>query len=365
MDPAGGWAWGLSIVGLVMVIRILLIPLFVKQIKAQRGLQLLQPEIKKIQAKYKGKSDPETRQKQSQEMMKLYKDTGTNPLSSCLPILAQAPIFFALFHVLNGIGKEPPKGKGFLTDELAKQAADATILGASISEKFIGADSLHVQIVCAVLIVLMSASTFITQKQLMTKNMPAGSMDGNPFMQQQKILLYVFPLIFAVSGINFPIGVLLYWLTTNIWSMGQQFYVIRRMPAPGSAAEEALARRRAAKPRSARGDPARPVDRPAPAGPGEPPARAGHPAPTAPARRAAPRTAKPGRPRRRRPRGSASNRNGSRSASVSGPPPLVRPRSSEGVPRRDRVECRAARRVDRGVPGHGRLRHRRPTRPGR
>jgi YidC/Oxa1 family membrane protein insertase len=246
-NPAGGWAWGLSIVGLVMVIRILLIPLFVKQIKAQRGLQLLQPEIKKIQAKYKGKSDPETRQKQSQEMMKLYKDTGTNPLSSCLPILAQAPIFFALFQVLNGIGKNPAKGKGFLTDELAKQAADASVLGANISEKFIGANSLHVQIVCAVLIVLMSASTFITQKQLMTKNMPAGSMDGNPFMQQQKILLYVFPLIFAVSGINFPVGVLLYWLTTNIWSMGQQFYVIRRMPAPGSAAEAALERRRAAK----------------------------------------------------------------------------------------------------------------------
>jgi YidC/Oxa1 family membrane protein insertase len=247
LDPGGGLAWSLSIVGLVMVIRILLIPLFVKQIKAQRGLQLLQPEIKKIQAKYKGKSDPETRQKQSQEMMKLYKDTGTNPLSSCLPILAQAPIFFALFHVLNGIGKQPPKGKGFLTDKLAAQAADASVFGANISEKFIGANSLTVQIVTAALIVLMSASTFITQKQLMTKNMPAGSMDGNPYMQQQKILLYVFPLIFAVSGINFPVGVLLYWLTTNIWSMGQQFYVIRRMPAPGSAAEEALTRRRAAK----------------------------------------------------------------------------------------------------------------------
>ena len=246
LDPAGGLAWTLSIVGLVMVIRILLIPLFVKQIKAQRGLQLLQPEIKKIQAKYKGK-DPETRQKQSQEMMKLYKDTGTNPLSSCLPIVAQAPIFFALFHVLNGIGKNPPKGKGFLTDELARQAANASVFGANISEKFIGANSLTVQIVTAVLIVLMSATTFTTQRQLMTKNMPAGSMDGNPFMQQQKILLYVFPLIFAVSGINFPVGVLLYWLTTNLWSMGQQFYVIRRMPAPGSAAEEALRRRQAAK----------------------------------------------------------------------------------------------------------------------
>jgi YidC/Oxa1 family membrane protein insertase len=246
LNPAGGWAWALSIVGLVVVIRILLIPLFVKQIKAQRGLQMLQPEIKKIQAKYKGKSDPESRQKQSQEMMKLYKDTGTNPLASCLPIVAQAPIFFALFHVLNGIGKHPPQGKGFLSDADAQQAANAEVFGAHISDKFIGAQDLRTQIVTVVLIILMSATTFITQKQLMTKNMPASAMD-NPFAQQQKILLYVFPLIFAVSGVNFPIGVLLYWLTTNLWSMGQQFYVIRRMPSPGSTAAENLERRRAAK----------------------------------------------------------------------------------------------------------------------
>ncbi len=142
------------------------------------------------------------------------------------------------------------------------------MFGANISQKFWGAEDLSVQIVTAVLIVLMSASTFITQKQLMTKNMPAGSMDGNPFMQQQKILLYVFPLIFAVSGINFPIGVLLYWLTTNIWSMGQQFYVIRRMPAPGSAAEEALARRRAAKKKPDDPPPGGATDSPGPGSPG-------------------------------------------------------------------------------------------------
>ncbi len=246
LPAASGAAWSLSIVGLVIVIRILLIPLFVKQINAQRGLQLLQPEIKKIQAKYKGKSDPETRQKQQQEMMKLYKDNGTNPLASCLPIILQAPIFFALFHVLNGIGKEPAKAKGFLTERLAEQAHDAQIFGASISDKFIGAETLSTQILCAVLIVLMSATTFTTQKQLMSKNMPADAMN-NPFAQQQKILLYVFPLVFAVSGVNFPIGVLLYWLTTNVWSMGQQFYVIRRNPAPGSPAAEALERRNAAK----------------------------------------------------------------------------------------------------------------------
>jgi YidC/Oxa1 family membrane protein insertase len=246
LDPAGGWAWGGSIVGLVIVIRILLIPLFVKQINAQRGLQILQPEIKKIQTKYKGKTDPESRQKQQQEMMKLYKDNGTNPLASCLPILLQAPIFFALFHILNGIGKDPAQGKGFMSDKEADQAANALIFGAHISDKFIGADSLLVQIICAVLIVLMSATTFTTQKQLMSKNMPADAMN-NPFAQQQKILLYVFPLVFAVSGVNFPIGVLLYWLTTNIWSMGQQFYVIRRNPTPGSPAAEALERRRAEK----------------------------------------------------------------------------------------------------------------------
>jgi YidC/Oxa1 family membrane protein insertase len=89
----------------------------------------------------------------------------------------------------------------------------------------------------------MSATTFTTQRQLMMKNMPASAMD-NPFAKQQKVLLYLMPLFFAFSGINFPIGVLLYWLTTNMWSMGQQFYTIRRMPAPGSPAERALEERR-------------------------------------------------------------------------------------------------------------------------
>jgi YidC/Oxa1 family membrane protein insertase len=259
VDPASGLAWGGAIVGLVIVIRILLIPLFVKQIHAQRGLQILQPEVKKIQAKYKGRTDPESRQKQQQEMMKLYRDNGTNPFASCLPILLQAPIFFALFQVLNGIGKEPPQGKGRLDDEAAQQAADATIFGAPISDKFLGAEDLNVQIVTLVMIVLMSATTFLTQKQLMSKNMPADAMN-NPFAQQQKILLYAFPLIFAVTGVNFPVGVLLYWLTTNLWSMGQQFYVIRRNPAPGSPAFEALERRRAAKA-------AKHADRPAAAAP--------------------------------------------------------------------------------------------------
>jgi YidC/Oxa1 family membrane protein insertase len=243
LPASSGWTWALSIVGLVIVIRIILIPLFVRQIKASRGLQMIQPEIKKIQAKYKGKTDQESRQKMTQETMALYKETGTNPFASCLPIILQAPIFFALFRVLNGI----PKNNfsiGALTPHLRQQADHATLFGSPISATFMNSHLTSTKILTVILIILMSASTFTTQRQLMMKNMPATAMD-NPFAQQQKILLYVLPLVFAVSGVNFPIGVLLYWLTTNVWSMGQQFYVIRRMPAPGSPAEKALNERRA------------------------------------------------------------------------------------------------------------------------
>jgi YidC/Oxa1 family membrane protein insertase len=243
LPEASGVTWALSIVGLVIVIRIILIPLFVKQIKASRGLQLIQPEMKKIQAKYKGKSDPESRQAMTQETMALYKETGTNPFASCLPIILQAPIFYALFRVLNTYVRNS-REIGPLTKELAHQADNSTLFGAQLSSTFMHAEgNLNVKIITIVLIVLMSASTFTTQRQLMMKNMPAAALD-NPFAKQQKMLLYVLPVVFAVSGVNFPIGVLLYWLTTNVWSMGQQFYVIRRMPAPGSPAERALQERR-------------------------------------------------------------------------------------------------------------------------
>jgi YidC/Oxa1 family membrane protein insertase len=239
LPPESGAAWTLSIVGLVVVIRIMLIPLFVKQIKAQRALQILQPEIKAIQQRYK-----DDRSKQSEEMMKLYRENGTNPFSSCLPILLQMPIFFALFHVLSyGVQKQIPIGP--MTQDLVEQAAGATVFGAPISATFLGSDDPRVKVVSLILIILMSLTTFITQKQLLVKGISnAGS---NPFLQQQKILVYVFPLMFAVFGINFPIGVLVYWLTTNLWSMGQQYYVIRNNPAPGSQAYSEWEQRQARK----------------------------------------------------------------------------------------------------------------------
>jgi len=241
--PDTGWAWGLSIVSLVILIRICLIPLFVKQIKATRAMQTLQPEMKKIQERYKN-----DKQRQSEEMMKLYKESGTNPLSSCLPILAQSPFFFALYHVLNGIATG--KTIGVIDDSLLASARKAHIFGAPLAAKFtdgadkvaqLGATLTDVRVVTAIMIVLMSASQFYTQRQLMTKNVDTTV--KTPFMQQQKMLMYVFPVMFAVFGINFPVGVLVYWLTTNVWTMGQQMYVIHNNPTPGSKAQAAFLER--------------------------------------------------------------------------------------------------------------------------
>jgi YidC/Oxa1 family membrane protein insertase len=237
-----GVTWALSIMGLVVLIRIILIPLFVKQIKSQRAMTALQPQMKAIQAKYK-----DDRQKQSEEMMKLYKEHKTNPLASCFPIIAQAPVMFALFTVLNGIAKNKPHG--FMKGDYLTSAAQAKFFGSPISETFLGSDQLTVKIVTVALIALMSATTFTTQKQLMTKGMPKMDASNNMMLQQQKIMLYVFPVIFAISGVNFPVGVLIYWSTTNIWTWGQQFYVIKRNPTPGSPAYEELQRKRAHKAR--------------------------------------------------------------------------------------------------------------------
>lgn len=253
MDPNGGWTWVLSIVFLVILIRIILIPLFVKQIKAQRNMQLIQPQIKEIQKKYAG-----DRERQSAEMMKLYRESGTNPLASCLPIILQAPIFFALFGVLQGIAQynptDPNHGAppGF-SDTAAASAHNASIFGAPLYGYLMGAikepenlASFSVTATIAIsilLIIAMTVTSFMTQRQMIMKN----SAPGNPMVRQQKILMYVFPIVFAVGGINFPIGVLIYWFTTNLWTMGQQFYVIRNNPQPGTPAAEAHERRKAEK----------------------------------------------------------------------------------------------------------------------
>jgi len=251
MDADAGITWILSIVGLVLVVRAALIPIFVRQIKSQRRMLEVAPQLKKIQDKYKGKKDQFSREAMSRETMEMYKKTGTNPLASCLPLLLQMPIFFGLFSVLNDAQHEKPS-VGLLTESLSRSFAESHFLGAPLKLAISTADgNVAVIVIAAIMVVLMTGSQFITQLQIMSKNQSA-EMKASPMFKQQRILLYLLPLVFAFSGFTFPLGVMFYWLVSNFWTMGQQFLVIRNMPTPGS--EAALAREaRLAKARQRKG----------------------------------------------------------------------------------------------------------------
>jgi len=269
LDPAAGLTWVLSIVGLVLVVRAALIPIFVRQIKSQRRMLEVAPQLKKIQDKYKGKKDQFSREAMSRETMALYKDTGTNPLASCLPLLIQMPIFFSLFSVLNEAKPQPDgsyrEGVGLLSQELSEQFGSSSLFGVAplrlSIQTALDAGNTVVVVIALVMVVIMTASQFITQLQIMSKNQ-SPEMKASPTYKQQRILLYILPLVFAFSGFAFPIGVMFYWLTSNIWTMVQQFIVIRNMPTPGS--EAAFAREaRLAKKRQRRGITVTEIEEPA------------------------------------------------------------------------------------------------------
>ena len=246
MGTADGLTWVLSITGLVLVVRAALIPLFVRQIKSQRGMVLLQPELQKLQKKYKGKTDRESREAFGREQMELYKRTGSNPLSSCLPLLAQMPIFFSLFSVLSNAQKSVA-GVGLMNTDLAVSFAHAEFFGAPLSASFFNSTGLEVKILAGVMVFLMTASQFITQRQIISKNQTPANLQNSQYMQTQKIMLWIFPIMFAISGVSFPLGVMFYWLVSNFWTMGQQYFVIKRMPVPGSVAHEQRQAKLAAK----------------------------------------------------------------------------------------------------------------------
>ncbi len=250
LDPAGGIAWALSVVMLVVTIRILLFRLFVKQVKSQRAMQEIQPEIQKLRKQYG--SD---KQGFSQAMMAMQKERGVNPLAGCLPILPQIPIFIGLFHVLRRIA--PGKQGLYSWDfDLTQQAASAKLFGAPIAASFnmqepkqsavlelTDGSYTNIRIVAMILIVIMCFTTYYTQKQIQKRS---GPVEGQA-ATIQKLLLYGMPISLFVSGFFFPILVLLYWFTNNLWTLGQQFYILKALPPPGSPA--ALAKAEADKPR--------------------------------------------------------------------------------------------------------------------
>jgi len=264
LNPDAGLTWILAILGLVIVVRSALIPVFVRQIKSQRRMMEIAPQIKKIQDKYKGKKDQYSREAMSRETMALYKNTGTNPLSSCLPLLIQMPVFLSLTATLTGAQAKVPTVVGLLGTKsadgktLAYSFGHSNLFGvAPLHDTLTEGFSQHIPWVIAIaigMIVLMSATQFITQLQIMSKNQ-SPEMKASPTFRQQRILLYILPFIFIFSGFSFPLGVMFYWVFGNLWTMGQQFIVIRNMPTPGSdaalAREARLARRRQRRPQIA------------------------------------------------------------------------------------------------------------------
>ncbi|WP_243076258.1 membrane protein insertase YidC [Microbacterium sp. SS28] len=253
LPAAAGITWVLAIIGLVVVVRAALIPLFVRQIKSQRKMMEIAPELRKVQEKYKGKKDQLSREAMSRETMALYKKHGTTPVSSCLPLLVQMPVFFSLYSVLSSIklnAEDGNGGVGPLTPELTLEFYNAKLFGvASLHETLIDAinsNNTTSIVILVTLVVLMIASQFFTQLQIISKNLSPEAKTGQAY-QMQKIMLWILPLGFVFSGVFFPLGVVIYWFISNLWTMAQQFLVIREMPTPGSEAakqrEERLARK--------------------------------------------------------------------------------------------------------------------------
>jgi YidC/Oxa1 family membrane protein insertase len=195
-----GLSWGWAIVGMTVIVRLAMVPLTLKQIKSMNALRALQPQMKEIQEKYKG-----DRQKMNQAMMRFYQENKVNPFASCLPLLLQLPVFLALFYLLNG---------DEFKDQVAASGQTDFLFITDITAKATGAE-------LVVLVVLFIAS------QMASTLVMSATADKT----QQRIMLLL-PLVFAAFIPNFPAGLIIYWITTNFWTLGQQLVVRRLSPPP-------------------------------------------------------------------------------------------------------------------------------------
>ena len=228
-----GVTWTLSIVVLTIVVRTLMMPLYAKQLNSSRAMQALTPKIQELQAKYG--SD---REKLGQETMKLYQDEGVSPTSSCLPLLVQLPIFFGLFNVLNGAARGVPRGHWFVQNPgLVDSLSQASIFGANLSGTFLPLSNGFgaTQVLALILIISMTLLLFFQQLHMMRRNMPPAAFEG-PMGQQQKMMLYLMPLMYIFAGVSMPVGVLIYWMISNLWTLAQQYIIIRNFPTPDTPA---------------------------------------------------------------------------------------------------------------------------------
>jgi YidC/Oxa1 family membrane protein insertase len=231
MPSTSGQAWFLTIILLVVVMRLLLVPLFVKQMHSMRKMSALTPQLQELRKKYKG-----DKQTLNEETMRLYRENGVNPLGGCLPLVAQLPVFFALFNVLRGIAdwKSGPTPYG-LSESVVKSAQNANIFGAHISDKVLFTGSmyvpLHAKIVILFFVTISVVTTFMTVRQSTKRGMTPQMTPDNPMAASQKYMAYIVPF-FALSGLYWAFGLVLYWVTTNVWTLGQQWVLFKRYPAP-------------------------------------------------------------------------------------------------------------------------------------
>ncbi|OLB65484.1 MAG: hypothetical protein AUI10_06570 [Actinobacteria bacterium 13_2_20CM_2_72_6] len=239
---ATDWSWVLAIVFLVLTVRTVLFPVFVKQIKSQRAMQEIAPQIKALQEKHKG--DRETLQR---EMMQLYKEKKTNPFMGCLPMVVQIPVMWSLFHVLRHLNPDKKlvstKTIYGWTASLFDSASHAQLFGAPIAASFkskavdlanMHANGTTVKVVAGILVAIMIITTYLTSRQMILKT---GWAEDPQQRMIQRLMLYGIPVSLLVSGTVFPIGVVIYWTTTNLFSLGQQFWVLRKYPPPVNASK--------------------------------------------------------------------------------------------------------------------------------
>jgi YidC/Oxa1 family membrane protein insertase len=235
-----GWTWALSIVILVMLMRLLMVPLFIKQMHTTRAMSSLQPQMAALRKKYKN-----DKQTLNQETMKLYQEAGVNPLMGCLPFVLQLPLFFSLFSVLRAIadwkpGTKPAYG---LPLSMVQSAQSAKILGAHLYDKVLFTGTtvvpLHAKLVILLAVLISMTTTFLTIRQSMKRGMMPAATPDNPMASSQKYMTYIMPF-FALTGLYWPFGLVLYWCTTNVWTLGQQYILGRRYPyTPPAPVEDA------------------------------------------------------------------------------------------------------------------------------
>lgn len=236
-----GFAWVLSIILLTIFIRILIIPLYLKQIKSMRNMQIIQPELQKLQGKYKGKKDQVSRQAQSEEMMALYKKHGASPFASCLPMIVQLPVLFGLYRVIFAVeqikdGTYDVANLGPLNKTVATDIDASTVFGVGLSQSLGTTPDMVQKAVFVLFIAVMVGFQFLTMRLSMKKNMAPQTDPNNPMVRSQKMMMYMMPAMFIFTGLIFKMALLVYMVTTTLFGWLQQVWVIKVMPTPGSPA---------------------------------------------------------------------------------------------------------------------------------